>query len=470
MTPDETSHDDAWFAAHPDAMKGRGRGSNGPWRAVCHDGSPYPLVNGEAPARASGASGGHASPSRRRCSPGEHHYAAGKCIHCGHRFSLEEPPASATPRAPAGTSNGAKRQNGGRDAPFGVDEAPSAPTPIAVLDGPAIAAPLPAVEYLVREIGLVAGGGAPHLLAGYGFSGKTVAAQSLALSLAAGRPAWGSYGCPDPRRVLHVDMEQGERLTRRRYQRLALAMGVELAALGDTLSLAVMPPLTLTAGCRDRWRELMAGRDLMILDSLRAASAGQDENSSEIRAGLDMLGTVSEETKCRALLVHHARKVGADDPGGRYSIRGSSAIFDGVDSAYLFSAAKGEPVGVEHLKARSHGETVEDFALVIADVEGAGDPRGGLRVQVHGAELVVERRAAHAATARRDRARGDGETVRGALARQPGLGTRELRGATGLSGDRLAAALAALGDAVEVREEKQGRTVTKRHYLRGGER
>ena len=72
---------------------------------------------------------------------------------------------------------------------------------IALLDGPALAAPLPDVEYLVCEIGLVAGGGAPHLFAGYGFSGKTLALQAMALALAAGCPVWGAYRVIDPRRV-----------------------------------------------------------------------------------------------------------------------------------------------------------------------------------------------------------------------------------------------------------------------------
>jgi hypothetical protein len=181
-----------------------------------------------------------------------------------------------------------------------------------------------------------------------------------------------------------------------------------------------------------------------------------------------MLGRLSEQTGCRVLVIHHARKQGPDDPGGRYAIRGSSAIFDGVDSAYLFTAAKGEPVQVEHIKARSHGEPVEDFALAISDVEADGNLKAGVRVDVRGAELVAERRAAREARARTDKSRRDAETVRGVLAGRPGLGTRELRGAAGLSGDRLAAAVAYLGSAIEVREEKQGRTSTKRHFLNGG--
>ena len=354
-------------------------------------------------------------------------------------------------------------------SPYNRYKATEDAQPIALLDGRAIAAPLPDLEYLVREIGLVAGGGAAHLVAGGGFTAKTLGMQALGLALSAARPIWGAYVCRDARRVVHVDLEQGTRLTCRRYQRLAFAMGIDLAGLGDALAVAIQPAgLALTEACAAKWRELMKGRDLCIIDSLRAATAGQDENDSGIRAGLDLLGHVSEQTGCRALVIHHARKPQKDDPGGQYSIRGSGAIFDAVDSAYVFSAAKDEPVSVEHVKARTHGELVESFALVVSDVEINGDPRGGLRVQVHGHELVEQRRADHAKDARQEKARTDSNAVRAAIAATPGLGAMELRAATGLSGDRFAAAVAHLRDEIEVREERKGRGPgSRRHYLRG---
>jgi len=340
----------------------------------------------------------------------------------------------------------------------------------ALLLGPAIAEPLEPLAYLVPEIGMVAGGGAPHLVAGYGFSGKTLALQSLLLSLAAGRGIWGGYTGRQAR-VVHVDLEQGRRLTCRRYQRLALALVVDLASLGDALAVSVMPRLSLTVEHRDAWRALMTGRDVMLIDSLRAATGGQDENSSEMRAGIDMLGGLSEETECRVLVIHHARKASDEKPnGGAQSIRGSGAIFDAVDGAYIFSAAKGEPVSVEHVKARTHGELVDAFALVISDVpdEWGGDLKAGLRVQVHGGELVRDRRESKARQARQDKAATDADTVRKVLASRPGLGTRELRSVAGLgNGPRLADALAVLGVAVEVRDERRGRTVAAGHYLTG---
>lgn len=187
-----------------------------------------------------------------------------------------------------------------------------------------------------------------------------------------------------------------------------------------------------------------------------------------LRAGLDMLGALGEETGCRALVIHHARKPTEDDPGGKFAIRGSGAIYDALDAAYIFSAPKGEPVSVANEKARSHGELVEPWALVIRDVEIDGDPRAGLSVEVRGIELVHERREAREAVVQRDEVRRDAEAVRKVLGSQPGLASGALRAAVRLSGDRFSRALGELGSAVEVPEEPTGKGPPRRaHFLRG---
>ncbi len=150
--------------------------------------------------------------------------------------------------------------------------------------------------------------------------------------------------------------------------------------------------------------------------------------------------------------------------GGRFTIRGSSAIYDALDCAYVSSGEKREPVKVEHEKARSDGETVDDLALVISDVEIGGDPRAGLRVEARGAELVQERREA-AAKAKADKAaRRGADKIREVLTSDPGQGTEELKRLSGLSGKSYTAALTALGAELDIRQD--GRT--KRHYLKGG--
>jgi len=339
---------------------------------------------------------------------------------------------------------------------------------IHLLDGPGIAAELPPLQYLCAELGMVAGGGAPHLIAGYGYSGKTVAAQAMCLALAAGRAVWGAHRV-GRHKILHIDLEQGERLTRRRYQRLARASSIELHELGDDIALACLPRLSLAAEYVDTWLELMTGRDMIVIDSLRAATGGVDENESAIRVPLDMLTRLSEQTKCRALVLHHGRKPSGDGSGGgedKFSIRGSSAIFDACDSVWVFVASKGEPVSVRQVKARSNGEPIDDFALVIEDVDGAGDdPTWGLSVRVHGVELIAKVREERAERAEERRGEADIRAVERALAKHPGALTTDLRAVTGLGGARLAAALLAMGDRIDRRPEQDGRVRRVRHFL-----
>lgn len=322
---------------------------------------------------------------------------------------------------------------------------PSDPNAVKLRFGDDLEQPMPALSYLVRELGLVAGPGAPHLVAGYGFSGKTFAVQSMLLSLAAGLPVWGAFPIARPLRVLHVDLEQGE-LTQRRYQRLSRTMGIDMRTLGDRLAVAVMPRLKIKAG-ETRWIDLMVDRDVVVVDSLRAGCGGS-ENDSEFRAALDMLGEISHATSCRPMAIHHAKKPSDDDTEARYSIRGSSAIYDAVDSAYIFSGARGEPVRVEHVKARSHGDLEADRALVFHDVAIGGDPKGGLRLEVIGMDVLATAKASREQEDRRAKAVADGAVLRRMLTAKPGLNTGELQTAmkaeSGWGKDRVMAALLAI--------------------------
>lgn len=265
---------------------------------------------------------------------------------------------------------------------------------IVTLGAHELAEQLPPQAYLIRALGI--GPGAPTCVAGYGFSAKTMALQSLMLDVATGANAWGVYQCRAGR-ALHLDYEQGRRLDVERYQRQARARGIDLRDLadGDRLRLAVHPSVYLTApNAEDVFTRAAAGFDLVVVDSLKAATAGADENSSEIRQYVDVLARVSERTGATIVIVHHARKPKADDPkGARYTMRGSSALFDAMASVFVFAGAKGEPTRVHHEKCRNRGVTVEDFGLQVEDVEIDGDPRGGLRM-VHLEPEQLEGRAA----------------------------------------------------------------------------
>jgi hypothetical protein len=260
-----------------------------------------------------------------------------------------------------------------------------------LVDVDRIFAPLPPIPYVCQHIDLCPG--APSLWAGYGYSGKTLAVQSLGLSVASGRAAWGAWHCARGP-VVHVDYEQGLRLTSDRYQRLALGMGITADELRGQLRLASLPRVRLSdSDAEDVYTRACTGAKLLIVDSLRASGPSVDENSSEVRNLLDVLTRVSERTGCAAVVIHHARKPSNDSAGGaKASIRGSGAIFDACGSVLVFVGEKGKPTAVSHEKARTSGITADDFALGIVDVPSATGGQAGLVVTAEHLAPLKERR------------------------------------------------------------------------------
>jgi hypothetical protein len=269
-------------------------------------------------------------------------------------------------------------ENDGRDAEIKPDRSVVGTW----LGPPEIFGPLPAVNAVLSELDISVG--APVIVAGFGYSMKTLSCQSFVTALAAGCRVWDRFDVGTTlRRVAHVDGEQGRRLTCERYQRLAHGMGIDPADLGDRVQLVVMPTVRLDSpNALDAWCKALDGFDVAFFDSLRALAPSIEENSSDIRQPLDMLGAVSEKTGCANLVIHHARKPQKDSPGGaKMAIRGSGAIFDAASSVLIFGGDKGKPVLVQHEKARNTGLPHDDFQLSVEDVANAeGDPRWGLRV------------------------------------------------------------------------------------------
>jgi AAA domain len=348
------------------------------------------------------------------------------------------------------------------------------------LTGKDLAQPLPPLEYIVKDLAMPAGPGAPHIFGGFGFSGKTVAAEQLILALAAQRSVWRAYNGPGRQYTCgYIDNEQGIALTQTRLQRLGRGHGIDLEHLGDRLRVRVYPKLSdgtrlfLCLEHRSWWKEIMSDLDFLLIDSLSASRNGEmSENATETRRVLDMLGELSEETKrCRPSLIHHAKKTGEERPGyeadAREALRGASAIYDAGDSIYLLSAKKGEAIKVEQIKARSHGEPIADFALVISDVGPEHDPRWGLSVIVHGVELIEEQRESARESKLKSKLSRDVAKLRRALPQGLRLTTTNLRAAAGLNSGDFGRAWAALVTAGEGLEEsvKSGRTYAKLHSL-----
>lgn len=289
--------------------------------------------------------------------------------------------------------------------PAGSADVVDVPGGIVTVGSDTIFAPLPPVPFLVE--GLHIAPGRPTLVAGYGYSGKTLCLQSMALSIVTGKPVWGVYQGRRGR-ALHLDYEQGSRLSFRRYQRLAAAMGVTKDDVGNALRAAVYPTIGIDDdNAEDLLTRAIDGFDFVICDSFTAATQHIDENSSESGRPLYMLGRISEKTGATIVVVHHARKPKGDDVGGaRMAIRGSGAIYGASDSVFCFSAEKGEMITVSDERSPETGVTMPTFGLSIEDVAIGDDPRGGLRVLHHEGEQLRESKAARVAAAedaKRDR-------------------------------------------------------------------
>jgi hypothetical protein len=251
--------------------------------------------------------------------------------------------------------------------------------------------------------------------------------------------------------VLHLDYEQGARLTSERYQRLARALGIAREELRGRLEVAVHPGLyTDDRDAEDRLLRELDGVDLVLIDAYAPSAPTVDENSSESRKPLDMLARVSEKTGAVAVVIHHARKPSKEQVGGaRTSIRGSSALFDASGSVFVFSGEeKNGPIVVSHEKCRARGVLAPDFSLLVEDVEVDGDPRAGLRVR------VVQRSVQSSGE---DAVDADADHVLSVIVGHPGVAKAELRRLAGRSNPATDAAVERLLRTGRIEERPNGR-------------
>lgn len=269
---------------------------------------------------------------------------------------------------------------------------------------------IPPVPWLVEN--LVIAPGAPTIIAGYGGLGKSMFAQLLVVCVATGQRMLETMAVRTGR-VLHLDYEQGRRLTRTRYKRLAAPLGLPKGALRDALEIVHAPAVNLlTPGVADVLCKRLEGVSMCVIDSLRAATPGLDENDSRIREPLDMLLRVSEKTDCTFLVIHHARKPTKDSHGGNYEMRGNSAINDAAQTVIMlepppkvddapafvgFNVTAGkvrdgkpfDPIGISVEDPDIEGYKFKGLDLVVVDVAKRAAAIQELQMSGHAAEVLA---------------------------------------------------------------------------------
>ncbi len=218
------------------------------------------------------------------------------------------------------------------------------------------------------------GEGRTTLIGGDSYTGKSVIAQSLAISIATGRDVWGVYHVETTGKVLHLNYDQSGKLAKRRYRRLRRAMKLPVNALKGKLKVANFPKLHLDDDAADaKLARLVRGYKLCVVDALVGFIRRTEEKSEHMGRLLLQLMRVSERTGCTFLVIHHTSKPGAQQKHQRPAkdlLRGSGAIFGSADSVLILqSTGKKKPVKVSHEKAPTDGQTLDDFYLMFIDVE-----------------------------------------------------------------------------------------------------
>jgi hypothetical protein len=135
------------------------------------------------------------------------------------------------------------------------------------------------------------------------------------------------------------------------------------------------------------------GVELLIVDALRGATPGEDENDSAMRVHLDLLSRVSSAQGCTITVLHHAKRSDGKTSAAQL-LRGTSAIYDGSGAIFMISAEEqDEPKRVEQTRASqdARGRMIQPFYL------GARRCRGGRRAYRWASCVLSNRRADQAA-------------------------------------------------------------------------
>jgi replicative DNA helicase len=110
--------------------------------------------------------------------------------------------------------------------------------------------------------------------------------------------------------------------------------------------------------------------DVLMIDSLRRATPGLDENdSAAVSAVLSPLRALTHETGCTILLLHHVRKQSGGSADAAQTVRGSGDLVASADSLLVLRPKEQGLFAVEHAKAR-RGMPHDSVIVRIDDNEG----------------------------------------------------------------------------------------------------
>jgi hypothetical protein len=214
--------------------------------------------------------------------------------------------------------------------------------------------------------------------------GKTWLALDLALSVATGTPALERYQVPRPGPVLLFAAEDPPKALRSRLEGLCERRGLAIESVAVNLILASSLRLD-TLEDQARLAETVARYRprLLVLDPFVRLHRIDENRALEVSGVLAYLRELQREEHVAILVVHHARKSGAESAQAGLSLRGSGDFYAWGD-AYLYlrrkranlemivehrNAARAEPVelvlrvdGAPHLEVMAAAREEEEAA------------------------------------------------------------------------------------------------------------
>ena len=204
------------------------------------------------------------------------------------------------------------------------------------------------VEGLWAEEGVGIVGGAPKCC-------KSWLALDLALSVASGTPALGTYSVPRAGPVLVFAAEDPPTTVRSRLEGLTVRRGLALERV--PLHVILSSSLRLdTPGDQARLSEAV-GRyrpRLLVLDPFVRLHRIDENSALEVSGVLAYLRELQRQQHLAVLVVHHARKAGAGAEQAGVSLRGSGDFHAWGDSNLYMRRRRGAlEMAIEHRSAAS---------------------------------------------------------------------------------------------------------------------
>lgn len=221
-------------------------------------------------------------------------------------------------------------------------------------------APQPEVDYILK--GLITAGSV-NLFYGEPGSKKTYVLLSLAACVASGLP-WLDFGT-DPRRVLIIDEESGER---RMLRRLGEVLRGEGLGADTPVSFVSLAGFSLDdPNDAELLRALIESEraGLVVIDALADIMAGDENSKQDTQPVFNALRRIAESTNAAIILVHHANK------GGGY--RGSTAIKGSVDLMVRVESESGK-TSINFTSEKARDELPQTWGAVAAWI--TDDERG----------------------------------------------------------------------------------------------